>query len=113
MSDAVSFDKSTGGFLLASRARPTPIYYDVDSPEALVIAVNTFADDIERVIGDRPPVLASKDSTEGILVGIVGSDLVKAAPNQHLQGQWESWDISFDSNRAVVTGSDKVSLVHD
>ena len=128
----IVFEQEQDAFLLASKANPTPIFYASDSSEAVVIAVNTFADDVERVTGKRPDVQSAETvnrvnpSTPAILVGTVSSRLVQDVRQSStsaqldtkwtsLEGKWESWDVSVVKSEelgtnTVITGSDRVSF---
>ena len=118
----LSFETSSNGFLLASAAESTPIYYSADSAPAVVIAVNTFADDVERVTGVRPPVKSTEKANvgKGIYVGAINSSLVKDAHatfasgtasdvRARLEGKWECWDVSAAEDKVVISGSCRVS----
>lgn len=120
---SVSFESGSAGFLLASSATPISIFYSPDSAPAIVIAVNTFADDVERVTGKRPEVKSSDaaESGIGIHVGTITSSLIKNAHSSlssdvtdevrgRLEGKWECWDVSVRGDKALVTGSCRVSF---
>lgn len=122
-------DKHVDGILLASSKGAAPILLDSKAPEALHVAVNTFADDVERVVGVRPEVFTDslpKGVQSAIVVSIYG-DSVQPAPEQGHQGQqhfsasglagkWESYEIRGRRGVAgadeamIITGSDKVSI---
>jgi hypothetical protein len=125
-------------FPIASHDKPTSIYYSSDSPPAVIIAVNTFADDIQRVTGTRPPVCSSDEpinsGARAIFVGTVKSSLIQGARHDFreegaadtsksmkmgddwtdLEGRWEVWDIriipksQLSQDRLIITGSDRV-----
>jgi hypothetical protein len=127
--------KRSDGFPLISSSSSTTIYYSAESAPGLIIAVNTFADDIKRVSGTRPKVHSSDtpidSSKPAVFIGTVGSRLIQGVRqdirggedrvNEHetawkgLEGKWEAYDIrgipgkDGCGDRLYITGSDMVS----
>jgi len=113
-------------FLIASKSHKhtTPILLDSRDDEAIHVAAQTFADDVFKVTGLRPDLYNDtlpKTSPHAIIVGSVGSKLVKSLLGEtgyveELKGKWESYDIRVTKKPLqhieeglVVVGSDRVS----
>jgi hypothetical protein len=104
-------------FHIASGEYATAILLDSQDDEAVHIAANTFADDVERVSGKRPTVHIDS-LPEGTSIAIVActssSALAHTDSARALDGQWEAFDIRIEKDGAAgsvmqVVGSDKVS----
>lgn len=128
MGSLVLDDTTSDGLVLATSDRAIPILVASSAPEALLVAVETFADDVHRVVGTRPEV--HKDTlpsgTEGaIIVTIVGDGLLASSTGSGnsdqmvfgsgIEGKWESYEVKRAQAVAgadeglVIIGSDKVS----
>jgi len=119
MESILVFDQPsrTDLFRIASTEHATAILLDSKDDEAVHIAANTFADDIERVIGRRPTVYIDslpKGTSTAIVACTNSSPLAHADSARDLDGKWEAYDIRIERDGAAgsvmqVVGSDKVS----
>lgn len=111
------FDASGEGFPIASANTATPILVYSSLDEAVRIAANTFAEDVERVTGQKPPIYVDgipSNITDLIVVSTAGStplhqkrsDQVPWSPPNGLEGKWESYHISEED--ALFAGVDRV-----
>ena len=104
-------------FHIASGEYATAILLDSKDDEAVHIAANTFADDIERVSGKRPTVHIDslpKGTSTAIIACTSSSALAHTEVARALEGQWEAYDVRIERDGAAesvmqVVGSDKVS----
>jgi hypothetical protein len=104
-------------FHIASKEYATAILLDRKDDEAVHIAANTFADDIERVTGRRPTIYFDslpKGTSTAIVACTNASALAHTDSARALDGQWEAYDIRVEKDGAAesvmqVVGSDKVS----
>ncbi|BEJ01309.1 hypothetical protein CcaverHIS631_0511660 [Cutaneotrichosporon cavernicola] len=134
------FEPSTGALKLASASGALPILYDSGDPEAVHIAVATFAEDVLRVVGVKPELNAGvlpPGTTAAIIVGTVGSTLLKCVrdhagdsfeiPHEQLPlaapglstDDWEAFDARVISRpidgideALVITGSDRRGTIY-
>jgi hypothetical protein len=121
--NAASLDSDA--FIIASNGRAAPILLESGVDESVKIAVETFADDVERVSGTRPKVFTDtlpSDEANPIIVKLATKDSIEARDQVHfaesdqksLHGKWESYrmkvETKSDQRSLVVTGSDKVSF---
>jgi hypothetical protein len=103
-------------FPIASSEYATAILLDSKDDEAVHIAANTFADDVERVTGRRPTVYIDslpKGTSTAIVACTTSSALAHTESAPALDGQWEAYNIRIQSDGAAesvmqVVGSDKV-----
>jgi hypothetical protein len=129
MKNQLIFTAHSGGFVIASSGRAAPILIRSNEPEALHVAVNTFAEDVERVTGVKPEihldslpndfqgaivVSIAKTSKKGDEASTKGGTQKVFLAESGLAGQWESFQISVkagegDNSVLAVTGSDRVS----
>src|SRR4051794_26572092 len=87
-----------GAVTIASSARPTPIIVDKADHDVVTLAANLFADDVQRVTGQRPQV--SNDFTSSpqwIVVGTLGKSpliqkLIDAGKIKNLDTLKSKWD---------------------
>ncbi|BEJ10592.1 hypothetical protein CspHIS471_0100140 [Cutaneotrichosporon sp. HIS471] len=134
------FEPSTGALKLASASGALPILYDPGDPEAVHIAVATFAEDVQRVVGVRPELhdgALPPGTTAAIIVGTVSSTLLKRV-RDHVGGRleipheqlplaapglstddWEAFDARVISRpidgideALVITGSDRRGTIY-
>jgi hypothetical protein len=104
-------------FHIASSEYATAILLDSKDDEAIHIAANTFADDVERVSGRRPTVHIDslpKGTSTAIVACTSSSALAHTDSARALDGQWEAYDIRIERDGAAesvmqVVGSDKVT----
>ena len=104
-------------FHIASGEYATAILLDSKDDEAVHIAANTFADDIERVSGKKPTVHIDslpKGTSTAIIACTSSSALAHTEVARALEGQWEAYDVRIERDGAAesvmqVVGSDKVS----
>jgi len=138
--NVLTFTPSDGALTLASAAASSalPILYDSGDPDAVHIAVRTFAEDVFRVTGTKPQIYADAlpDGTaSAIIAATVGSTLVKrirkkrsgtervqavlqsADPLAALDDQWEAFDarvieepLEGLKEALLVAGSDRVRV---
>jgi hypothetical protein len=117
MENQLSFDSADTGFTIASSRQATAILVDSKDDQAVHIAANTFADDVERVTGKRPAVhidTLPKGTTAAIVATTAGSTLLSSdGAVGELLGKWEAFDIRVRKAAGIesalcVTGSDKV-----
>lgn len=108
MKNKLIFENTKDAFLIVHNGKAVPIVIAPDVDQSVHIAVNTFADDIARVTGSRPDVLAKRE-TGGQPAIVVRISMTQDADT--LAGQWEAFRIRMDANSQSleVTGSDKVS----
>lgn len=116
-------DKSNACFPLYSNGKTATIYYDEADYKVVSIASELFAEDLERVSGQRPDVKASQQPTDNeicVIIGTLGhSQLIDQLAATKLQGAdsirggWERYIIQivehpFDgvSKALVIAGSD-------
>lgn len=133
------FTPSPNALTIASSSAALPILYDSADPEAIRIAVATFAEDILRVTGVKPDVYADAlpdGANVAVIVGTISSVLLKgvrrpvadgngqangaqkplAADGEPGKDDWESFDarvvthpIKGVDEALVISGSDRVS----
>lgn len=118
MENKLIFDQSDAkSFAIGSEHGVSAILVDSSDHEAVHIAAQTFAEDVERVIGKKPVVYfdqVPKDIHSVIIACTAESSLSAGSLAQALKGQWESFDIRVGDTTAakdtclLVTGSDKV-----
>ena len=104
-------------FHIGSGEYATAILLDSKDDEAIHIAANTFADDVERVTGRRPTVYLDslpKGTSTAIIACTSSSALAHAEVVRALDGKWEAYDVRIGKHGAAesvmqVVGSDKVS----
>jgi len=104
-------------FHIASGEYATAILLDSKDDEAVHIAANTFADDIERVSGKRPTVhidCLPRGTSSAMIACTSSSDLAHTEVARALEGQWEAYDVRIGRDGVAesvmqVVGSDKVS----
>ncbi len=110
-------------FPLYSNNQKTTLYYDKNDFEAIKTTTSLFADDIERVTGNRPLLTNSsselKDYT--VIIGTIGKNALidelikeKKFDANPIQGQWERYIIqtidqpfSGVKKALVIAGSDR------
>ena len=118
MDNRLSFEPpAQKDFVIVSSTEVAAILVDSNDDEAVHIAANTFADDVERVSGRRPTVHVDKvpsGAGSTIIAATTGSHLFGTHKAPDLEGKWEAFDIrvgnASDIGAALcVTGSDKVS----
>lgn len=137
--NALVFEPSPDALTIASASGALPILYDSGDPEAVHIAVNTFAEDVQRVTGVKPEIYQDdlpNGSSAAIIVGTIGSVLLRNVrcsfenKNTHSDGaqtsfagyasmsenDWESFNarvvaqpLKGIEEALVIAGSDKVS----
>ena len=130
MQNQLIFDAkaAAGGFTIASSDYAAPLLIRKSEPDALHVAVKTFAEDVERVTGVKPKVYIDtlpKDTKGAIVVSTVGlaggkgdgAQQAFSAGGDDLAGKWESYRVSVVNGQEygaeqvlAVTGSDKVRL---
>ena len=103
----------------------TPILVDSHDDEAIHVAAHFFAGDIERVTGLKPQVFVDEvprgvNSERVIVVGSIGSELVRKWDEGWMGGmqrRWEVWDARVVKGvktgvkeALVLSGSDRVSF---
>lgn len=127
------FEQSADALTLASVSTAIPILYDSSDPEAVRIAVTTFAEDVFRVAGVKPDVYADalpSGTRTAIVVGTVHSALLQRVrlqasrghtvdansrqvpldvPESLLAGQWEAFDARVLSH--PLEGLDKALVI--
>jgi hypothetical protein len=113
--------------LLAGHGKALPILVDSSDNEAIHVAVNTFAQDIERVTGVRPEIyqdkLPAKCSGKAIIAATAGSPLASIAAQKvpdvtAIKGKWESYHTCIVDKPCegveeglMILGSDRVSAI--
>lgn len=109
MENKLVFEPNGETFHIITDGKTVPIVVDPTVDESVHIAVATFADDVERISGHRPAVLARSSTPDepAIVVRTAAQD-----DDQSLFGKWEAFRIRMDTDckRLVVTGSDRVSV---
>jgi hypothetical protein len=91
-------------FHIASSEYATAILLDSKDDEAVHIAANTFADDVERVTGRRPTVHIDslpKGTSTAIVACTCSSALAHPEVAGALDGQWEAYDIRVNRDGAA------------
>ena len=125
-----SAEVKDAGFIIAQRTSlySVPIITDSNDDEAVHIAVQNFALDVERTTGVLPriinysePLAEELRGGNAIVVGTVSSSIARAfnAPSS-LQGQWESYHIQVEENHQLdgvgtvlaVSGSDRRGTIY-
>jgi len=101
---------AAAAFFIASNGRVAPIVLDARVDESVHIAVATFADDIERVTGHRPEILAKRPSPGVRLIEVQVATKHDQPSDDPLAGKWESFSIKVAESgmTLAITGSDKV-----
>lgn len=112
MDNKLVFEPTEGSFRIIDHGKPVPIVVDPAVDQSVRIAVDTFADDVERISGRRPAVLATSDTPDqsAIVVRIATEN-----DESPLFGKWEAFQIRMDSDckNLIVTGSDKVRALRE
>jgi hypothetical protein len=107
-------------FIIADKTHnyAPPLLLDSEDDEAIHIAAHSFIEDIERVTGVKIGVYNDtlpRGVKRGIVVGSVGSRVVKGDWTKGMKGRWEVWDARVVSGykgleeALVLSGSDRVS----
>lgn len=105
-----------GDFSLAQAGKVSPVRVDPADFDCVRLAAGLFADDLERVTGRRPAVMADAELPDGpaVLIGTLGRsaliDRLAAAGKLdagRIAGQWESFLIAAVDGSLVIAGSDR------
>jgi hypothetical protein len=105
-----------GDFTLARGPQLAPVCVAPADFECVRLAAGLFSDDVERVTGRRPPVVAAAEPPAGsaVLIGTLGRspliDRLVAAGRldaTRIRGQWESFLITAVDGSLVIVGSDR------
>ncbi|MFT3829075.1 MAG: glycosyl hydrolase 115 family protein [Opitutaceae bacterium] len=91
-------------FPLVAAGSAAPIVIPPNAPEVVRIAARDFANDIARVTGRRPEIVATlpPGDTPRVLV----------ADSAALAGRWEAFRLSASANTLVVEGADRRALAY-
>ncbi len=123
----VSFSDGEG-FPLVEHGVPAIVWVDPSSPQGLKSVAEWFAEDLERLSGQRPAVVSSEmlEADACVLVGVVGrggliDDLVESGKidSSSIAGNWESALVQVVTNpfpgiqqALVVAGADKRGAIY-
>ncbi len=116
-----------GAFALVEQGQPVAVLVDEQADPAVRRVAESFARDLERVSGRRPPVAVDPGSLEGpaVVIGVVGQSAALAGlvasgklEVADLEGQWEAFRIGVVRDPwpgvpqvLVVAGSDRRGAV--
>lgn len=124
IAQTLSFDDADENLIFASTRHALPVIIDTKDAEAIRIAVNTFADDVSRVVNIRPVVTESKVWTQPVIIACtVDSELCRsisgiAEVRAGLTGKWEAFDVRVVktpwngvAEALLILGSDRVRFL--
>lgn len=133
MTDAMAIDHpsatrpvlSPDRFTLVADGKPVPVLFDPCEDKAILHAAGNLVADFERVTGSRPDLMKSPDSDRAIIVGSLGSPMVKEIVSRglldpkELDGCREKYIISTVKNpidgigeALLIVGSDRRGTVY-
>ena len=105
-----------GDFKLAQGVQLAPVCVAPGDSECVRLAAHFFAEDVERVTGHKPVVVAQPEKPGGpaVIIGTLGQspliDRLVAGGKldaKRIQGQWESFLITEADGSLVIAGSDR------
>ncbi len=99
------------GFTITSKNRAVTIYVDNNVDSAILWSVNTLADDIKLITGQRPKIVKTDNtkSGSGIYISTLGKPLSGSYQDilpDSLNGKWEAYYIKQQKESLYLTGSD-------
>lgn len=109
-------------FELVSNNQTATIYYDASEAKLIEISSRLFAEDINRITGNKPMVTSSLDGLQGnvVIIGTIGqSKIIDELSKKHsefssIKGDWERFVTKTISNplegvdeALIIAGSDK------
>jgi hypothetical protein len=119
--ELVSSTQKTGAFPLVSSGKAAAIVFDAGEDSLVHKTVQLFAQDIERVTGQKPSPASSLPSGGNVvIIGTLQSNLIKQLISlkkidaKKLQGKWEAFQVQVVKNpfkgisqALVIAGSDR------